>query len=236
MKTTGNLERDQMLLDAIAQATALGDSPTLEIVAALLPDDFDLGADELGMFASPIIEGEFIAAEPGDGTGSKLPVYCHEPHGGDVASPSKQDVAPRPPTPADIEEANAAVIAITNGLSESRAAVNIAYRRLQDTIAIRARAVSQFVAQRQPYSPLQQAKDFSRSAQAVRQAIKEGTMLPPSRGVPGPSRADAAAFYSRAQDAEGQGNHRRACYDGRAIYPASKRGGYAGPPKLPSER
>ena len=44
--TTGNVKRDQLLLDAIASATALGESPALANVEAFLPDDFHLGVDE----------------------------------------------------------------------------------------------------------------------------------------------------------------------------------------------
>jgi hypothetical protein len=222
--TTGNPARDQRLLDAIANTTALGEAATFESVAASLPDDFDLGQDEFALFVPQPVDAEFSVIEPGDGTPATPP-----PVTGKMHAPE------RPPTPAEVDEASNLVVSLTNELSQRRADVNVAGRRVQEAIALRARACSQFVARHRPYNAMQLAKDFGQAALASRQAVKDGTMAPPDRGQPGNSVVDRVAFYSRRDDAEGKGNHRRAVLmggTGQPIHPASART----VAKLPSER
>jgi HAMP domain-containing protein len=224
MVSTGNTQRDSMIREAIAiqrQADPIGEHP-LDVanVGQHLPADFDLDAGEVSTFGSEkpedIVEAEFTVVEPGD---SAAPTPAIE-------------MAVEPPTQTEIEEAADAVVRLTDELSQAKANVNLAQRRHGEAVTKRNRAVSQFIAGRQPYTPDQLARDSARAAMEERAAIKNGSMAPPERPIPGNSTVDRAAAYSKG-DIEGCGNFRRVVSGGQQIYPASKRGAYV---KVPSVR
>lgn len=227
--TTGNATRDTMIRDCLAALKAsdpLGENP-LDVahVAPLLPADFDLGEDELAMFTDEkpdVIDAEFVIVEQSDST----------------AAPAEMAAAPtKPLTQAEIDKAADAVMRLTDELSQCRVDVNVAQRRHGEAVTRRNKAVSQFIAGRQPYSPDQLARDSAHAAMMERAAIANGSMEMPVPPRPGNSRVDEVAAYSKGSSIDsGHGNFRRAVHGGQKIYPSSARGAYVGAPKLPSQR
>jgi hypothetical protein len=215
--TTGSDLRDKMIREAIRvvrNADPLGEHPLdVATIAAILPADFDLLPGEIEMFANepPIIDGEFTPAP-------------------ETAAPAAEVVI-EPPTPDAIEAALNAVVSATDALSQSRATLIIRQREFGAAVATRNRAVSQFRTGLQSYTPDQLRRDSARAGLEQRAAIKAGTMAPPAHPIPGNSRVDQIAAYSKG-DVESNGNFRRVVSGGQRIFPASQRGRVL----LPSER
>lgn len=166
--STGNTERDAMLVKAIKQCALFHDEPTLENVREKLPKDFDLLEDEYtdAMQAQKTLETvapshripESVAEAPADDTE------------GDSA-PSPQ--APRDAPVITMEQARHAVESAHKRLGAGRVRVKIAQQKLQDTKARLALCIEAWRHNEDPLTPEQRQAREHRAYLASEQERKQ---------------------------------------------------------------
>jgi len=145
--STGNLERDALIVRAIQEATACRDPITVESLTALLPPDFELDQDELdGMLSNmepvtvviPEGHGKPMMTTMPDGRALVPPETLNKieaPHANETAEPhvAAAETTPQPDLPGGtytITDPNAARVIPKVKEAEARRALDAARARL----------------------------------------------------------------------------------------------------------
>ena len=200
MFSTGNIDRDKLLIAAMKQVVASGKTATVELVSRALPGDFQLDAEELdGMLADiappdkqpPLIE----AAQP-------EPVVATDT----TAGQSERRDGPRLPEPVETtpapeigeREARAILDAANKRLSVSRGEMVIAQEKLKQLRGDLATAIFgwQQIGQPQQRTFENLIRDEIRKNQQFKMDVATGKIPPPQRGGPrGRSYIDQSRGY-----------------------------------------
>jgi hypothetical protein len=217
-ETEINPLRAAMVANVIAQNS--GEALTVENIARLLPDNFDLGEDDLEHYrqSRPItFEGEPEAT----------PAATQEAAPEAVAEPE----AP-PATPDQIETATQRRIAADQSIANARVAVIAAGNVERAARAKLAEAVTTFQNGFPKVTREQLMRDMIASEQERKAA---GNPLRP-QGRPGKSAVDRTAFYGRGGN-PARGDYRRGAFPSQAKGAPNydpRRGAVAALPKVPS--
>ena len=217
IETEVNPLRAAMVLNVISQNP--GEPIAVENLAKYLPDNFDLGPDDLERYAEAAL-AEAVTTRDG---GSKEP---------EAVAESAAEIAPEqlsePPTPEAIEAATLRRIAADQNIANARVAVTVAAnaeRVARDKLAT---ALGVFQSGFAPITPQELRRQHVQEQQEIRRKIAAGEMPPPRHAGIGKSAVDRAAFYQRGGNPAGGG---RAYARGAA--PAAAYGRVVAP-KVPS--
>jgi hypothetical protein len=242
--------RAMMVANIIAQNS---DVPiTVEALAPLLPDNFDLGEDDLELYrerhpieaeptpaqheAAAMVQS-LMSAEPIEFEGAPEPT----PEATNAPAPEAvaESAEPEPPAPATPEQVESAVTRRNRAeqkLANARVAVLSAQNAERAARGKLAEAVTTFQNGFPKVTREQLARDVIASEQARKAA---GHTLQP-QGRPGKSAVDRIAFYGRGGNpAGGGGAYRRGAFPAQAKGAPNfdpRRGTVAVQAKLPSER
>jgi hypothetical protein len=239
--TTGNPERDALLLDAIRRVIAVGKTPVLKFVARLLPNDFSADQEELdGMLAD--MQDQDKPPEPPPQVERVAPraLMITETPDGHPLGELPQVAEDEPP------QVEAADDTVETTLTErqARAVFDQAHKRLdraQAAMAIAQETLKQlrgglaaeiaswqllFKPQVQTREQLQ--RETIAANQAYKQAVKDGTVAPPVRGPSGRGRS----YIDRASGRGGDGSDFARRYQGTSsslggakVYKGARRDG-----------
>jgi hypothetical protein len=179
--------RDDMISQAVETATANGNPITLESLSAVLPADFELGADEVP--AAPIA-GKLHVAEATDSAAAI----------DDADFLGDPEPAP-PPTEIEIAAAEDALVAANDALGRARANVQACQWRERGARDALAKAIGSWQSGFAPYSPVDLAKDYAAGEAAQRGRVARGEAPPREQPRPANSVIDRMAWH-RAPDIE----------------------------------
>jgi hypothetical protein len=241
--STGNSERDTRLRRAIGEAIACNEPMTLEQVAAHLPKDFDLEADELSGMLDAMAHDNDAPDEPPPQVERVAPLLIdatpdghpfaqpkslekiEPPREAEAAEPHNDaaDEAPQPEIRLTAQEANNAVLAAQNRLGEARININLARENTKRARGKLAAAITAWQNGATPYTQEQLVRDHLRSEQEKRrQRIEQG--VPPQVKRVGKSALDISAAYSRDNTPEGAVRSRMQIGARRGAFPKSMQG------------
>ncbi len=221
--------RMEMIADAMRAA---GEPYTLDRLAEHLPPDFELIEQDL-IEQPPLAAGPTKLSEMDLEPPAKVNGHARTPEDNEREGRGYSEIEP---DAIEIERAESKVFELTNALAEARAAVNACARAEGDANGNLAKAIGHFQAGFPPFTPEMLRREFIRSEQQTRAARARGE-LPPRPGItPGRSRIDQQRAYARGGEHSGNSGRALDMMTGKRVYPASARGAYIGPPKVPSER
>jgi hypothetical protein len=173
MYSTGNIERDKLLTEAINKIIAAGKTASLKLVTRILPDDFGLDQDELDNMLADIAPQD---AAPLEIIGESLPIH---------------EVAPA------VEIGKREAWAILDGASARLRRAQAAMVLAQETLKLKRGDLAQAIYQWQLMEPKPKEQSFSdliRDQIAANQKYKmdvyEGKVAPPPRRGKGKSYID----------------------------------------------
>jgi hypothetical protein len=237
--STGNLERDALLQDAIRRVVAVGKTPVLKFVARLLPNDFAVDQDELDGMLVEMNGGQDQAPEPPPPQVRPL-MIDKTPDGQHTLGTAPQVAEDEPP---QVEAADDTV-ETTLTEQQARAVFDQAHKRLdraQSAMAVAQETLKQlrgglaaeiaswqllFKPQVQTREQLQ--RETIAANQAYKQAVKDGTVAPPVRGPSGKGRS----YIDRASGRGGDGSDFARRYQGTSsslggakVYKGARRDG-----------
>jgi hypothetical protein len=219
--TTGNPERDALLLDAIQRVMKVGKTPVLKFVARLLPNDFSVDQEELdGMLADMQDQDEPPEPPPQvERVAPRALMIAETPDGhplGDVPQvaedePPQVETAPEPPT---LPEAQARAVYdhAHKRLDRAQAAMAIAQETLKQLRGGLAAEISSWQILFKPavQTREQLQRDTIAANQQYKQDVKDGKVAPPVRGPSGKGRS----YIDRASGRGGEGNDFARRYQG----------------------
>ena len=167
--STGNTERDKLLIDAIKRVKAVGKTPSLKLVARQLPDDFDLLEEELIDAMADLHALDRVA--PTDRiTESVAEAPADVAEGDSETSPQ----APRDAPVISQAQARAAVEAAHKRLGAARIAVRLLQQKRIDTRARLAACIEAWRHDDDPLTPEQRQAREHRAYLASELARKQG--------------------------------------------------------------
>jgi hypothetical protein len=260
-------EREVNPLRALMVENIINQNPdvpiTVEALAPLLPDNFDLGEDDLELYRerhpleaeptpaqreaadmvqgilsgdAPIVfEGEAEQSPEAIGEAEARAFNAHrESQRAAIKAPEADSPAPAPATPEQIDAAILRRNKAEQGLANARVAVTVAGNAERAARAKLAEAVTTFQNGFPKVTHEQLMRDVIASEQQRKAA---GHPLRP-QGQPGKSAVDRQAFYGRGGN-PARGDYRRGAFPAQAKGAPNydpRRGTVAVQPKVPSER
>jgi hypothetical protein len=251
-----NVLRKQMVADAVNRGA--GSPITIEFVAKFLPDDFELGTDDLAPYMAAEAEPEAEAPFDWNALGEQVDRVREKrlaaqagqtaPTEQEAEALGEQEAAAfnshrerqrAPVTADDIGAAMTRRLAADALVNNSRVTLITAQNVEKDARIKLADSIIQFQSGFDKLTPEQLRRDHVKEQAAIRQAQKDGTL--PMRLGPGigKSAVDRAAYFSKfghGAGAGGGGAYRRGAYSSNergTLNTDPRRGAVA---KLPSER
>jgi hypothetical protein len=208
--TTGNPERDALLLDAIQRVMKVGKSPVLKFVARLLPEDFSVDQDELDGMLSNMQEQDTPPEPPQvERVAPRALMIAETPDGhplGDTPEVAEEvapevEAADEPMLPE--RQARAVLEHSQKRLDRAQAAMAVAQETLKQ---LRGGLASQIYAWQLLFKPVAQTReqlqrDTIAANQKLKQDIKDGLVPPPVRGPSGKGRSYIDQTSGRGGDA-----------------------------------